>query len=108
MVDRRIRYINPNGKIPPPGGGNQLLEELKAPALSDLQKERLLAMRSLTVEERPVVAAGKSTPGMSLKMRCGFLMATDRKVSRVIPAWFLRLRGWRRSGRCELIPERKR
>jgi hypothetical protein len=68
MVDRRIRYINPNGRIPPPGGGNQLLEELKAPALSDLQKERLLAMRSLTVEERPVVAAVESTPGMSAQM----------------------------------------
>ena len=71
MVDRRIRYINPNGKIPPPGGGNQLLEELKAPALSDLQKERLLAMRSLTVEELPVVAAVKSTPGMSAQMSPG-------------------------------------
>jgi len=71
MVDRRIRYINPHGKIPPPGGGNQLLEELKAPALSDLQKERLLAMRPLTVEEPPVVAAVKSTPGMSAQMHPG-------------------------------------
>jgi hypothetical protein len=71
MVDRRIRYINPNGKIPPPGGGNQLLEELKAPALSDLQKEHLLAMRPLTVEEPPVVSAVKSMPGMSAKMSQG-------------------------------------
>jgi hypothetical protein len=71
MVDRRIRYINPNSKIPPPGGGNQLLEELKAPALSDLQKEHLLAMRPLTVEEPPVVSAVKSKPGMSAKMSPG-------------------------------------
>jgi hypothetical protein len=68
MIDRRILYINPNGRIPPPGGGNQLPEEFKAPALSDLQKERLPAMTPLTVDEPPMVAAVKSTPGMSAKM----------------------------------------
>ena len=57
MVDRRIRYLNPNGKIPPPGGGNQLLQELKPPALSDLQKERLPAVQPLAIEE-PAVGAG--------------------------------------------------
>ena len=57
MVDRRIRYLNPNGKIPPPGGGNQLLQELKSPALSDLQKERLPAVQPLAIEE-PAVGAG--------------------------------------------------
>ena len=45
MVDRRIRYINPHGKIPAPGGGKELLEEIKSPLLSDLQSARLPAVR---------------------------------------------------------------
>jgi hypothetical protein len=60
VVDRRVRYLNPNGKIPAPGGGTQLLEELKPPALSDLQIERVPAVRPGAFEEAPVVAPVKS------------------------------------------------
>ena len=67
MVDRRIRYLNPNGKIPPPGGGNQLLQELKPPALSDLQKERLPAGQPLAIEEPAVGAAMERAPVTRVK-----------------------------------------
>jgi hypothetical protein len=62
MVDRRIRYINPHGKIPAPGGGKELLEEIKIPLLSDLQSAQLPAVRPAAFEEPPVVAAVKSAP----------------------------------------------
>src|ERR1700674_3816343 len=70
MVDRRIRYLNPNGRIPPPGGGNQLLQELKAPALSDLQKERLPAVQPLAIEES-VGAAMERAPVTRVKNAVG-------------------------------------
>ena len=67
MVDRRVRYSNPNGKFPAPGGGPQLLEEFKAPALIDFQSERLPAMRPVAAENTPVVAAVKSVPVADVK-----------------------------------------
>ena len=67
MIDRRIHYINPHGKIPAPGGGKELLEEIKIPLLSDLQSARLPAVRPAAFEEPPVVAAVKRAPVTSSK-----------------------------------------
>jgi hypothetical protein len=63
MVDRRIRFLNLNGKIPAPGGGNQLLEELKGPVLSDLQNARLPAVSPAACEvvsPAPVMSGNKT------------------------------------------------
>jgi hypothetical protein len=60
MVDRRVRYLNPNPKFPAPGGGAQLLDGFKAPALSDIQRERLPA--PVALEQPSVVATAKDAP----------------------------------------------
>jgi hypothetical protein len=70
MVDRRIRHLNPNGKIPAPGGGSQLLEELKAPALSDFQKEMLSEVTPGSFEDS-TIAPMKLSPVASLKETSG-------------------------------------
>jgi hypothetical protein len=62
MVDRRIRYLNPNGKIPPPGGGAEFLEELTRPALSDLHSELLPTVRAAAAEEAPPLDPVRSAP----------------------------------------------
>jgi hypothetical protein len=71
MVDRRIRYLNSNGKIPAPGGGTQLLEEFRPPALSDLHRERLPAVRAAPVEVAPSLDPMKSVPVINGKKTSG-------------------------------------
>ena len=86
MVDRRVRYFNPNAKFPPPGGGAQLLVDFKAPALGDVKAERLPAPRPTALEQSSVMAPTKSAPITNTKKTLG--NGTDvPEISPELAAW---------------------
>ena len=84
MVDRRVRFLNPNPKFPAPGGGAQLLDAYKAPALSDIQRERLPAPSAL--EQSTVASPGKDAPVTNSKETSGRAKGAS-KISPELGAW---------------------